>query len=187
MSPADFDDQFNRLTGHFHLPVDVSRETVALDWLRAVQGYDAAIVEHAVTTLIRGAQDRFWPPLGRLLDLCRGRASGSDRGGRCPTCAGSHWIDSAPFKSNGMIYENVVIRCSDCGVPAPQYTAPSHRDALTAIEYREWSEGTMGRDYMPEGCQAKPWKSEAARLQHQAEMRAGFEQLRRKLFGRDAA
>lgn len=178
MNAADFDDQFNRLVGHFHLPTDASRETLAQDWYQAVQGYDSAVLERAVTTLTRTSQDRFWPPLGRVLDLCRGRAAGNDSGGKCRTCHGSTWIDSAPFKSNGMIYEGAVIRCPDCRVPAPNYTAPSHREPLTAIEYREWSEGTSKPDYMPEGCKAKP-RPDGERT----EMKAAMDRLRIKLFG----
>lgn len=182
MNPADFDTQFNRLTGHFHLPADASRETIGTDWFNAVQGYDSDVLERSVTTLIRTAQDRFWPPLGRLLDLCRGRASGATASGKCGTCHGSAWIDSAPFIANGMIYENTVVRCPDCGVPAPNYTAPNHRDGLTAIEYREWSEGTNNCDYMPEGCKAKTRPDGEAN-----EMRAAMERLRLRLFGKEVA
>jgi hypothetical protein len=97
MNSADFDVQFDRLTGHFHLPADTTRETVALDWYQALQAYEFEVVERSITTLIRSAQDRFWPPLGKLLELCRGRAAGTVRGGKCATCFGSTWIDSAPF------------------------------------------------------------------------------------------
>lgn len=182
MNPADFDTQFNRLAGHFHLPADASRDTMAGDWYQAVQGYELAVLERSVTTLIRTAQDRFWPPLGRLLDLCRGRASSATGSGKCGTCHGATWIDSAPFKANGMIYDGCVVRCPDCHVPQPNYTAPSHRDGLTAIEYREWSEGTNDRDYMPEGCKAK-----ARSLGEANEMRAAMERLRLKLFGKEVA
>ena len=186
MNSADFDTQFDRLVGAFHLPTDSTREKVAMDWFQALQGYELAVVERSVTTMIRAAQDRYWPPLGTLLNHCRGRAAGSPTG-KCATCHGSTWIESAPFKSNGMIYAGAVIRCPDCSVPAPQYSAPSRRDSLTAIEYREWSEGSSPRDYMPEECKAKPWKSDADRLSHKAEMLAAFEKLRIRLFGKDAA
>jgi hypothetical protein len=185
MNAADFDTQFDRLTGHFHLPTDATRETVAQDWYEAIQGYDREIVEQSITTLIRSAQDRYWPPMGKLLELCRGKASSSVQSGKCATCHGSTWIDVAPFRSNGMIYEGAVIRCPDCRVPVPKYHAPSHRHGLTAVEYREWSQGTDNRDYMPEGCKAKPW-APGAREAFKAEMLKAFTRLKIKLFGEAA-
>ncbi len=178
MNPADFDDQFNRLTGHFHLPTDSSRETVAGDWYQAVKGYDVAVFERAVTTMTRSSQDRFWPPLGRVLDLCRGRAAGNAPSGKCATCHGSTWIESAPFKSNGMIYANTLLRCPDCGVPAPHYSVPSHRDGLTAIEYQEWSQRQKQLDYMPDGMKAHPFAPE-----DQSELRTAMDRLHLKIFG----
>lgn len=180
MNSADFDTQFSRLTAHFHLPADASRESLGMDWYQAVQGYDVAVLERAVTTLTRTSQDRFWPPLGRVLDLCRGRASGAPSG-KCQTCHGSTWIESAPFKSNGMIYDNCVIRCPDCRVPQPQYAPPAFRDGLTALEYREWSQGPNA-DTMPDGCKGKPWDVEALKA-HKAAMWKMFDVLRLKLFG----
>lgn len=177
MNSADFDTQFNRLVESFHLPTDAKRETLAMDWYQAVQGYDLDVLERSITTLIRSAQDRFWPPLGTLLNLCRGRAAGAPSG-KCQTCHGSTWIESAPFLSNGMIYENTVIRCPDCGVPAPQYAAPSHRGNLTASEYREWSQRDKQPQNMPDGLQAHPFPPEDF-----SDMRAAMDRLHLKLFG----
>lgn len=39
MNAAGFDEQFNRVAAHFHLPTDSSRETVAMEWFRAVEHY----------------------------------------------------------------------------------------------------------------------------------------------------
>lgn len=177
MTATEFETQFARLTSHFHLPTDASRDTLGVDWLQALQGYDVATFERAVTTLTRTAQDRFWPPLGRVIDLCRARAAGTDKQGKCATCHGATWIDSAPFLSNGMIYENTCIRCPDCGVPPPVYTPPN-RKGLTAAEYREWSQGDSKSDYMPDACKAKP-RSEVSNT----EIKAAMDTLRKKLFG----
>lgn len=177
MTPADFDVQFNRLTAHFHLPADANREALALDWLKAFEHYHVDALDHAITDVTRTAQDRFWPSLGKVLGIVRGRIAGMEKTGKCTTCHGSTWIDSAPFKSNGMIYENVVVRCPDCGVPAPQYAAPSHREPLTASEYAAWRRSEDQPQYMPEPCQARP-HSEAP-----PELKAVFEKLRIKLFG----
>jgi hypothetical protein len=178
VTAADFDTQFNRLTGHFHLPADASRESVALDWYRAVEHYDVNDLDHAITELIRSSKDRYWPPLGSVLRSMRGRQAGNDRGGKCPTCHGSTMIESAPFVSNGMIYANVMQRCPDCGVPPPVYTAPSNRAGLTASEYREWSQRERQPQYMPDGMQAHPWKAD-----DETELKAGMAKLRVNLFG----
>lgn len=183
MTVAEFDGQFNRLTEHFHLPTDSSRETIGIDWFKAVEHYHVDALERGVTELIRTAQDRFWPPLGRLTNAIRARLAGMDRQpGKCHTCHGSGWIDSAPFKANGMVYSNVCQRCPDCGIPAPAYTEPHRREALTSREFAEWRMGDSPRDYMPDGCKAKPWNPEA-HAAHVASMRAVFASLRLKLFG----
>jgi hypothetical protein len=187
MTSAEFDKQFNRLTEHFHLPADSSRDTIGTDWFKAVEHYHVDALERAVTDLIRTAQDRFWPPLGKLTSAIRNRIAGMDRQpGKCATCHGSSWIDVAPFKSNHMIYENVLMRCPDCGIPAPPYTEPSRREPLTSREHAEWRMGDAPKQYMPEAQQAKPW-DEAERIAHKTAMMAVFEKLRIKLFGKDAA
>lgn len=178
MSPAEFDGQFNRLTAHFHLPTESNRDQVALDWLKAVEHYHVDALDHGVTDLIRQSQDRFWPSLGKLLVIVRGRIAGMEKAGKCATCHGSGWLDSAPFKANGMIYENVVARCHDCGIPSPQYTAPSHRQELTAHEYAEWGRKEHDRNYMPHGLEAKTRPEGEV-----TEIKAAMERLRIKLFG----
>jgi hypothetical protein len=178
MNAADFDTQFNRLTGHFHLPADSNRDLIALDWLKAVEHYHVDALDHAVTDLIRTAQDRFWPSLGKVLTIIRGRIGSMEKTGACATCHGSSWIESAPFKANHMIYEGVCIRCPDCGIPAPQYSAPGHRHALTAAEYADWRRGDHERQYMPECLQAKPRPEGEV-----TEIKAAMERLRIKLFG----
>ncbi|MEY4387198.1 MAG: hypothetical protein RLY20_2481 [Verrucomicrobiota bacterium] len=182
MNAADFDAQFDRLTGHFHLPAESKRETVALDWFKAVEHYEIAALDRAVTELIRASQDRFWPALGKVLGLLQSKVDRYDRGGKCATCHGSSWIESAPFKSNGMIYEGVCLRCPDCGVPPPAYNTPNNRSSLTAAEYREWSQREQQPNYMPDGLQAKPTREGEV-----SEMKAAMDRLRIKLFGRDHA
>lgn len=184
MTPAQFDDQFNRLTAHFHLPVDASRETLALDWLKAVEHYHVDALERAVTELIRTEQDRFWPALGKLLTLIKARIGRYDKThGKCATCHGNTWIEAWPVVWDGRLYE-MYTRCPDCGIPAPQMKTP-HPSARPATkdEYENWRHGEAMRDTMPEFAKAKPWKSEAARLEHKAAMREMFDRLRLKLFG----
>lgn len=156
MNAAEFDDQFNRVTAHFHLPTDASRETVAMEWFRAVEHYHVDALDHAVTQIIRQATDRFWPPLGKLLEIIRGRIAGMDKTrDKCATCHGSTWIDAWPYQLNGLVYTGVM-RCPDCGVPAPvEMKANSYRKPLTKAEYHAWREGMFGRDAMPDGLKAK--------------------------------
>lgn len=188
MTPAQFDEQFNRLTQHFHLPLDTNRDTVAIEWLKAVEHYHVDALEHAVTELIRTAQDRYWPALGKLLTAVRSKFDKYDRAGKCATCHGSGWLDSAPFKSNGMVYGNVCIRCGDCGIPAPEYQEPRGRSPLTSQEFAQWRLRDTEPQYMPDGMAAKPWDEDARRA-HKAAMLKAFEGLRIKLFGstQDAA
>lgn len=184
MNPADFDTQFNRLTAHFHLPMDASRETLALDWLKAVEHYHVDALERAVTELIRTEQDRYWPALGKLLTLIQARFDRYSRShGRCGTCHGSTWVEAWPVVWDGRMYE-MFSRCPDCGIPAPEMKKP-HPGARPATknEYEDWKAGHFARDTMPEFAKAKPWKSEAALIEHKAAMREMFDRLRMKLFG----
>jgi hypothetical protein len=179
MNAADFDTQFNRLTGHFHLPTDASREMLALDWLKAMEHYHVDALDRAVTELIRTEEERYWPALGKVIGIIKHRIDKYDRApGKCATCHGSSWIDSQPFKSNGMIYGNVLMRCPDCGIPAPQYSEPGGRKPLTAQEYRDWTNGDSNRQYMPEGLQGKPRPESET-----SEIKEAMARLRVQLFG----
>lgn len=143
MNAADFDTQFSRLTAHFHLPVDASRETVAIDWFKALEHYHVDALERGVTELIRTHPDRFWPPLSKLLGAIKTKLAGYDKTrDKCQTCNGTTWIDATPWKSNSRVYEGFQ-RCPDCGVPAPEYKSVGHREELTAVEYQAWRDGTF--------------------------------------------
>ncbi len=156
MNAAGFDEQFNRVAAHFHLPTDSSRETVAMEWFRAVEHYHIDALDHAVTHLIRQATDRFWPPLGKLLEIIRGRIAGMDKTrDKCATCHGSTWVDVWPYQVNGLVYTGVQ-RCPDCGVPAPEMPKENpYRKPLTKAEYQAYLAGTFGRSAMPDGTGAK--------------------------------
>jgi len=180
MIPAEFDTQFNRLTNHFHLPNDADRDQVALDWLKAVEHYHVDALERGVTDLIRNATDRFWPPLGKLLEAIRGRMAGMEKTpGKCATCHGSTWIEAWPMKSrDGRVYE-FMSRCPDCGVPAPTMNnRHDHLMPLSQAEYQQFKAGEWNHPPMPEGLQAKPRKPGEV-----TEIAAAMERLRVKLFG----
>ena len=138
MNAFDFDAQFSRLTAHFHLPADGSRETIAGDWFKALEHYHVDALEHAVTDIIRGAQDRFWPPLGKVREIIKGRISGIEKfGGTCHTCDGSTWVDAWPMRNESGLVYTFMSRCPDCGVPVPQGgTSLQGLTRLTAIEKR---------------------------------------------------
>lgn len=182
MNAADFDAQFSRLTAHFHLPADASRETLAMDWFRALEHHHIDALDAAITELTRTATDRYWPALGKITELIRARQGRYDRAhGKCDTCHGATWIPAQAWKSNGMIYDGLQ-RCPDCGIPAPQDINRRGARELTATEAQAHYSGQR-EDYMPDFAKAKPWKSEAARLEHKRAMREAFERLRIKLFG----
>lgn len=179
MNAADFDVQFNRITGHFHLPVDASKETIAVDWFKALQHYHLDALEHGVTVLIRTSQDRFWPALGKLLTLVQSRIDRYDRQpGKCGTCGGSTWIESWPMKTHdGRVYEYLQ-RCPDCGVPAPEVKPKAFLTLLSKHEYERFKSGQWAHPPLPEGLQAKPRPEGEV-----TEIKAGMERLRIKLFG----
>jgi hypothetical protein len=147
MTPADFDDQFNRLTNHFRMSADTDRHLVALEWLKAVEHYHIDALDHAVTELIRHSTDTFWPPLGKLLEIIRNRIAGLERvSNKCQTCNGSTWVEAWPWQVNGLVYTGMS-RCPDCGVPAPQdIKQSSHRVPLTKVQYQQYLAGEYGRN-----------------------------------------
>lgn len=149
MNAADFERQFSRLTDHFHLPSDRSRDTIAVDWFASVQHYHVDALERGVTEVIRTHGETFWPPLSKLLGAIKAKIAGHERTReKCLTCHGTTWIESAPWKANLRVYTGF-IRCPDCGVPTPDYKPVSHREELTASEYQAWRDGTFQEPQMP--------------------------------------
>jgi hypothetical protein len=182
MSAAEFDTQFGRLAAHFHLPADGTRDTLALDWLKALQHYHVDALDHAIDELIRTSEDRYWPALGKVIVLIKSRIDRYDRQhGKCGTCHGSTWIEAQPWKSNGIVYEGMQ-RCPDCGVPAPKMDEHKVSQTISRVEYAEYKAGRYGRELMPPGMEAKP-----TREGERTEMREFFDRLRLKLFGKGAA
>lgn len=178
MSAAEWEIQWHRLDT-FNLRSEADRTKVSAEWFAQLRHFHVDAVDHGIGQLIGAAKDSFLPPLGILRGLIQTRIDRYERAaGKCATCHGATWIDAAPFKSNGMIYENVVVRCPDCGIPAPQYSAPNGRQELTSREYAEWKIGDAPKQYMPPGLEAKP-----SREGEVSEMKAAMERLRHKLFG----
>jgi len=183
MTAAEWETQWKRLD-QFRVGGDADRTEVSAEWFAQLKHYHVDAVEHGITQLIGSAKDTFLPGLGLLKELIQTRIDRYERAHHgCQTCHGSTWIESWPVVSNGQLYE-MFARCPDCGVPAPEMKKP-HPNArpATKTEYEEWKAGRYLRDTMPDWAKAKPWKSEAARLNHKAEMREAFEKLRIKLFG----
>ena len=183
MNSAEFDTQFNRLKSHFHAPAEV--DEVGIDWFQALEHYHVDALERGVTHLIRLSTDRFWPALGKLREAIQGRMAGLALvHSKCMTCHGNGWIDTAPFFSNGLLYDNVVVRCPDCGKPAPEYHASSSRRALTAVEFAQWRSGELAQpNMMPEGLRAWPESAEE-RMKRVETTRMALDRLRVKLFGK---
>lgn len=178
MTAAEWEGQWRRLDP-FRVGGDADRGEVSAEWFAQLKHHHVDAVDYGITQLIGSAKDTFLPGLGLLKDFIQARFDRYQRtDGKCQTCHGSTWIESAPFKSNGMIYEGAVIRCPDCGVPEPNYTAPNNRQSLSSREHAEWRMNDHNRQYMPAGQHAKP------RLDgEQTEIKAAMDRLRIKLFG----
>lgn len=181
MNAADWDGQFNRIGMHFRLPADADRERVSLDWYHALEHYHVDAVERGITELVKDAEDTYWPALGKLVALIRGRIAGMEKfGGKCQTCHGSTWIEDWPHKTpEGMVYEYMQ-RCPDCGVPAPQGGSRKYGlTPLTASEKRAYDAGEWPCAPM-EGVKPKP-------KHDPTELRAWCAAMAVKLFGGRAA
>lgn len=180
MTLIEWKAQWKRLD-QFRVNGDASREQVSAEWFAQLKHLHVDAVDHGITQLIGNAKDTFLPGLGLLKDFIQTRFDKYQRtDGKCATCHGSTWIESAPFKSNGMIYSSVCIRCPDCGIPAPSYSEPNQRKGLTSREFAEWRMNDHPRQYMPEAQQSKPRPEGEV-----TEMKAAMERLRIQLFGRD--
>jgi hypothetical protein len=182
MTAQEWSTQWRRLD-QFRVGGDADRAEVDLEWFAQLKHFHIDAVKHGITQLIGSAKDTFLPGLGLLKEFIQARI---DRYARthqgCQTCHGSTWIESAPFKSNRMIYEGVCMRCPDCGVPAPEYADSGRREALTSREFAEWRMNDHPKASLPEGLQAKVWNPEALAT-HKREMYSMLERLRLKLFG----
>lgn len=144
MTPAEFSRQWKRLKAAFRLAADLDPKEAEREWFRALEHYHIDAVDIGVTKIIREAEDTFWPALGVLVQAIRDRiASIGKVKAPCATCYGSTWIDALPFWANGgLLYENVLQRCPDCGVPKP-LVDESGRTPLTAVEYAQWRRGEL--------------------------------------------
>lgn len=183
MTPHEWKAEWKRLD-HFRISAEADRGELETEWFTQLRHYHVDAVNHGITLLIGHAEDNFLPGLGKLKGFIQQKIDRYERThGKCSTCHGATWIDAWPMVWDGRLYE-MFARCPDCGIPAPEMKTPhpSARPA-TKVEYEEWKAGRYLRDAMPEWAKAKPWKSEAARIEHKRTMREAFERLRIKLFG----
>ena len=176
MTTVEFKPQFARLANHFRMGADMDRDQVYKDWFRGLAHYHVDAVSTGIDQLTRESTETYWPALGKLLEIIRNRLAGMQKvRNNCGTCHGSTWIDAAPYKVGGIIYEGVV-RCPDCGVPAPQM--PDRKiESLSSVQYHEWKAGRYGRDLMPDGMKAKPKPAGDP-----YELREAMERIRQRLF-----
>lgn len=178
MTPFEFDGQLARLKTHFHLSGDVDSDKLGTDWYDALKHHHVDAVERGVTDVIRNAKDTYFPPLGIVIEAIRARLAGMDREhGKCATCHGSGWIDSWPVMSWGLVYE-MLQRCPDCGIPAPDIKKPHNARPLTRAQYDDYQEKRANRDTMPDW--AKPRKERDPNEVN--EIREFMSALREKLF-----
>lgn len=112
------------------------------EWFLAFGALPLDDVDAAVSRLVRGRASSFWPTPGELSDHLQAvRAGRSERANLCPTCHGTTWIESHPWRANGgQVYEGVR-RCPDCGVPPPDLSGLAGRQTpLSGLELRAWWE-----------------------------------------------
>lgn len=179
MTIDEWETQWKRLD-QFRVGGDADRTEVSAEWFVQLRHWHIEAVEYGITKLIGTAKDTFLPGLGLLKDYIQERIDRYQRtDGKCQTCHGSTWIDAPPFMENGMIYTGV-LRCPDCGIPAPAYTPPPNRRPLTTREHAEYQLGDHNRNYMPPGMGAKHPHAGG-----NPELKAMATTLRIKLFGRD--
>lgn len=162
----------------FRVGGDADRDQVSAEWFAQLKHFHVDAVEYGVTKLIGSAQDTFLPGLGLLKDYIQERMGRYDRTpGKCATCHGTTWIESAPWKANGIIYEGLR-RCPDCGVPEPQGHEQKVTHRVSDLELHEYRHGRYGRDLMPDGAKAKHPEKVV-----NPEFKVWAESLKKRLFG----
>lgn len=185
MTFQEWQPQWKRLD-QFRISADADRGEVEAEWFSQLRHHHIDAVSEGVTKLIGSAKDNFLPGLGLLKDFIQQKFDRYERtSGKCQDCGGSSWIEAPPFKSNGLIYANVMQRCPSCGIPAPKVDERGRREPLTAVELNEYQAGRYGREQMPPGMGAKHPERGG-----NPEIKAAMEALRVKLFamsGDDAA
>lgn len=141
--------EFDRFKAQgFRLSADAVEAEVFAEFFRALSHYAVEAVHEAVSETIHAAKDQWWPAVGVISEKIRARLAGLPRTrAECETCKGSTWVQVAPMKALGCVYEGVV-RCPDCGVPAP--TLPErHLEPLSAVEYQQWMSGEHPQQTAP--------------------------------------
>jgi hypothetical protein len=137
--------------------VSGERDQVSAEWFAQLKHHHVDVVDYGITRLIGQAKDTFLPGLGLLKDFIQQKFDRYDRThGKCVSCGGSGWLEAPPFKSNGLIYSNVLSRCGACGIPEPKIDGQGRRESLTSVEAHEYHAGRYGRDQMPEALKVRP-------------------------------
>ena len=121
MRLTDVFEEMNRLAlAGYYVPHSI--ESMGQEWHKALEHIDAERLTRAVDNLMAKKTDRWWPTLAELLaEVTALKAPDQVVSRKCPTCAGSTWIDAVPFRGYGLgetVYEGVR-RCPDCRVPPP--------------------------------------------------------------------
>lgn len=133
-------DQLERLAlAGFVAPTGEKLALMVGEWTRALAVYEDRHVLAGFDWVIEHRTDRWWPTLGEVLAAIRAAMGPKPEAAtRCQSCEGSGWIEAVPFHAMQQTYE-AMRRCPDCGIPAPDYTAPKGtRQPLTASEHRQW-------------------------------------------------
>ena len=125
MTELEAMDGLDRMVAAGFVPPDLARPILFQEWYRHVRTVSVADLNHAITKLAESRELRFWPTPAEFKRFLPNHDIGQHQV-RCLTCHDTKWVDATPYHANGndpktgkpLVYEGV-IRCPDCGTPAP--------------------------------------------------------------------
>lgn len=152
MTKPEFVQQWKRLTRHFSVPLEFGDNSDGLrdEIFGALQHWHIDAVERGISKIIREATDRFFPAIGAIVAAVSSGVGKYERtAGRCGTCGGNGWIypqtrDAVQkFRTSAGTIVDAVVRCPDCGIPAPNYKPLGNLTPLTYAEMEQLQVGTL--------------------------------------------
>jgi hypothetical protein len=141
MTQLEAMDEFDRLAAAGYVqPADPDGKPGAVftEWFNGLQSYAREDVHDGITRLLGAKTDRFWPTLGELRGCIAGVTAGRERRGKCDTCRDSGWVDARPYRANGGLVYQGVMRCPGCGLQMPRDVSGQHQTPLTEREFADW-------------------------------------------------
>lgn len=112
------------------------------EWFAAFASVAVEDVAAAIGRMVQRRTSSFWPTPGELREhLAAVTAGRVEQRPGCQMCGGTTWIEAPPYRANGGLVYQGVVRCTACNVPAPNtdYLA-NHQTPMDASELREWAQ-----------------------------------------------